>query len=61
MNMGKFEPGGATVPTSEVEISVRCEDLVDRDWVSRLIDILPNCAVVISDYFKGPTLFVFCL
>eukprot|EP00092_Neocalanus_flemingeri_P103607 GFUD01132614.1.p1 GENE.GFUD01132614.1~~GFUD01132614.1.p1 ORF type:complete len:541 (-),score=123.21 GFUD01132614.1:342-1964(-) len=35
MNFGTFQPGGASLPISQVEVSVRCENLIDRDLTSK--------------------------
>jgi len=45
MNLGAFVPGGASVPASEVEISVRCEDLVNRDLTSKSD---PTCVLFVQ-------------
>jgi len=45
MNLGVFVPGGASVPATEVEISVRCEELVNRDLTSKSD---PTCVLFVQ-------------
>jgi len=45
MNLGAFVPGGASAPATEVEISVRCEDLVNRDLTSKSD---PTCVLFVQ-------------
>jgi len=35
MNLGSFQPGGSSSPSSQIEISVRCSSLADRDLTSK--------------------------
>jgi len=35
MNLATFQPGGASMPKAEVEISVRCENIPNRDFTSK--------------------------
>jgi len=45
MNLGAFVPGGASAPATEVEISVRCEELVNRDLTSKSD---PTCVLFVQ-------------
>merc|ERR1711892_690780 len=45
MNLGAFVPGGGSAPASEVEISVRCEELVNRDLISKSD---PTCVLFVQ-------------
>eukprot|EP00092_Neocalanus_flemingeri_P003033 GFUD01003242.1.p1 GENE.GFUD01003242.1~~GFUD01003242.1.p1 ORF type:complete len:540 (+),score=118.50 GFUD01003242.1:626-2245(+) len=45
MNLGTFQPGGGSNPASEVEISVRCEELIDRDFASKSD---PTCVLYVQ-------------
>jgi len=45
MNLGAFVPGGASAPATEVEISVRCEQLVNRDLTSKSD---PTCVLFVQ-------------
>jgi len=45
MNLGAFVPGGGSAPATEVEISVRCEELVNRDLTSKSD---PTCVLFVQ-------------
>lgn len=45
MNLGTFVPGGASAPSTEVEISVRCEELANRDLTSKSD---PTCVLFVQ-------------
>jgi len=49
MNLGTFQPGGASNPSAEVEISLRCEDLADRDLTSKSD---PTCVLFVQKLSK---------
>jgi len=44
MNLGSFQPGGASSPSSQIEISVRCSGLADRDLTSKSD---PTCILLV--------------
>jgi len=44
MNLGSFQPGAASSPSSQIEISVRCSNLADRDLTSKSD---PTCILLV--------------
>jgi len=44
MNPGSFQPGAASSPSSQIEISVRCSNLADRDLTSKSD---PTCILLV--------------
>ena len=44
MNLGSFQPGGSSSPSSQIEISVRCSGLADRDLTSKSD---PTCILLV--------------
>merc|ERR1711971_146321 len=44
MNLSSFQPGGSSSPSSQVEISVRCSGLADRDLTSKSD---PTCILLV--------------
>ena len=44
MNLGTFQPGAAATPTSQIELSVRCTGLSDRDITSKSD---PTCILMV--------------
>lgn len=45
MNTGAFTPGGSSLPSTQVELSIRCEDLLDEDITSKSD---PTCVLFIQ-------------
>ena len=45
MNLGSFQPGSASMPCTQVEMSLRCEDLSDKDLTSKSD---PTCVLFVK-------------
>jgi hypothetical protein len=50
MNLGTFQPGSASMPCTSVEISLRCEDLLDQDLTSKSD---PTCVLFVQKSGKS--------